>query len=414
EIKIPQNFTSLVAKYHRMIEEGKIERVEIDEKPFLNLKETKQLYYVYPYKKEFKARVIDVKDNIVILDQTLFYPESGGQENDTGEINGEKVIDVKKTENGVILHFLEKKSNKIKKGKIVSGKIDWERRYSLMKMHSATHVILASARKCLGEHVFQAGAKKEPLISRLDIRHHKRISDEELMEIEKEANRILWENIGVKVYFMDKIEAEKKFGFVLYQGGVQESKKIRIVEIPGIDVQACGGLHVKNTSEIGLIKIIKVERIQDGVERLIFSCSFSALNEIWKDEKILKNLSEMWGIPTQQIEKTAERFFSEWKEMRKKIQEIQESLLFELINQMIKEKSYVKLNIPIDEFGILPKVIKNLGEKTIGKTLIIVGNGFAYAISKNPTISAKEELEKFCVKVEGNNLEAKGFGLKGK
>jgi alanyl-tRNA synthetase len=411
-LRIPNNLTSLVAKYHREREKEKKEEKKFDERPFIKLKKTEDLFYLKPYESEFKAKVVYVKDNVVVLDRTLFYPESGGQISDTGEINKIKVVDVQKTENGVILHFLEKKSNKIKKGMVVNGKIDWERRYMLMKMHSATHVLLSSARKILGEHVFQAGARKEPVFSRLDIRHHKRISSEELKRIEEEANRIVWNDIEIKKYFMNKIDAEKKFGFVLYQGGVQESKRIRIVEIPSIDVQACGGLHVKRTSEIGIIKIIKSERIQDGIERLIFSCSFPALYETWKNEERLKCLSELWGIAEEQIPKTAERFFSEWKEMKKKIIEIEEKLSDKLIDEMLKEEVYVKLELPIDDFGMLMKIANKKREKIVGKTLILIGSNFAYALSMAPTISAKKELEKFCEKVEGNNIEAKGFGLK--
>lgn len=157
-VELPDNFYTLVAEQH----EGKKTK-EKGEKIDLDLPETKLLFYEKPKEKRFNAKIIGSYKNSVILDKTLFYPEGGGQPSDRGYlvVNGKKfyVKNVTKV-NNIILHELDTDNVENLVGKNVEGIIDWERRVKLTRNHTATHILLASARKILGDHVWQAGAKK--------------------------------------------------------------------------------------------------------------------------------------------------------------------------------------------------------------------------------------------------------------
>ncbi|BDZ70700.1 hypothetical protein GCM10025861_12170 [Methanobacterium petrolearium] len=179
---------------------------------------------------------------------------------------------------------------------------------------------MAAARKVLGDHIWQAGAQKGVKKSRIDLSHYQRISEEELHEIELIANRWVMDNIPVNVEWMNRTEAEKKYGFILYQGGVVPGSSIRVVQIPGVDVQACAGTHCHQTGQIGLIKINRTERIQDGVERFEFSAGEAAVESMQTNDALLQDSAIVFKVEPSQLPKTSERFFTEWKAFKNEIE----------------------------------------------------------------------------------------------
>ena len=140
-----------------------------------------------------------------------------------------------------------------------------------MLHHTSTHILIGVVRRVLGEHAWQAGSNNEISSSRLDISHWTRITKEQEIEIERLANSLVMQNLPVEVSLMPREIAEKTYGYRLYQGGVIPDRQIRIVRIGDWDVEACGGTHLRSTGELGLIKILRTERIQDGVERITFA-----------------------------------------------------------------------------------------------------------------------------------------------
>ena len=328
--EIPENFYALIAQRHEApekVEEAKPE--EMLEKAVSNLAETKPLYYEDQYMREFEAKVVKALDNgYVVLDKTCFYPEGGGQPADKGYLifNGKKVevVDVQKV-GKVIVHKI-KDVTVPREGNTVKGVIDWDRRYSLMKNHTATHIINGAARCVLGQHVWQFGTQKGVKRSRLDISHYRRLTLEEIHKIETLANKVISQNIPVETSWMSRGEAEKLYGFRLYQGGAVPGKEIRVVKIGDWDIEACAGTHLKNTGESGFIKIIHSERIQDGVERLTYSVGIPALKAVQENEQLLWKLSETLNAPIEKLGKTAEKLVRELKEVlaekRKLIKEI--------------------------------------------------------------------------------------------
>ncbi|MBI4017232.1 MAG: alanyl-tRNA editing protein [Candidatus Aenigmarchaeota archaeon] len=234
---------------------------------------TTALYLADSYAKECSATVLSVKDGkFIVLDQTIFYPKSGGQANDEGIMKTAdgrevKVIFVGKFD-VQISHQVEPE-NVLKESDKVTCTIDWERRYKLMRMHTAAHLL--SAIMYANSKVMITGNELQPDQSRMDFDFEK--MDAELMkQYISKANDAIKKNIPVKTCFLPRGEALKIPGVVKLANVLPpEEKELRIVEIEGIDVQADGGTHVNNLSEIGEIVFLKVENKGKGRKRVYYT-----------------------------------------------------------------------------------------------------------------------------------------------
>lgn len=433
-VDVPENFYTLVARMHS---EERKEEVE----PFVgSMKEktkaipaTIKLYYEEPSAVEFEATVLDVVRDWVILDKTLFFPEGGGQPADTGFLTlvpkGEssaasvKVVDVQEVE-GVILHKIE--NGKISKGAAVSGHIDINRRIAHKKHHTATHIVVCAARKVLGDHVWQAGAQKGEKRARIDITHFKRISDAERREIELLANKTVMENLEIRTGFMDRNEAEQKYGSHIYQGGVPIGKKIRIVRIgDDEDVQACAGTHLSKTGECGPIKLLRTERIQDGIVRLEYAAGEAAIEAIQAQEELIRNAASTVKVPPEKLPSVVERFFEEWKQLKKENERLRgeiADLELERLRGQAQEISGVKVIA-----AVLPdasqKGLRNISSRLVGEgyaTMLIGGSNatVVYEVPANLSgrINATEWLQHVSEKYGGGGggtaTIAQGGGIK--
>lgn len=339
-IEIPANFYSLVASRHskpktvRELEDVKLPKDVIEWAK--KLPPTRRIFHEDPYQKAFKAQVIDVYKNYVVLDASAFYPEGGGQLGDSGYIrtsgNVYKVIDTKKV-GDVVVHILENAEG-LEKGVEVVGEIDWGIRYRRMRHHTATHIVLGALRKVLGDHIWQAGAEKTEYKARLDVTHYKMPSKEEIEKIENLANSLIDSGLDVNIKYMDRNEAEKTYGFVLYQGGVPMTPIIRVVEIPGWDAEACFGTHVKNTKEVGAIKIINVEKIADGIIRFEFVAGTALTDYAKQIEGKLGKIGALLGSSIEDLDKRVEgivKYIRTLENTLKSYRTIYENMLIEQI-----------------------------------------------------------------------------------
>ncbi|MBE0517299.1 MAG: alanine--tRNA ligase [Methanophagales archaeon] len=400
-IEIPENFYSLVAREH-----GEERREEEEIEPLgESLKEktkgmpaTRKLYYEEPYAVEFEATVLDSIDSFVILDKTLFFPEGGGQPADTGFLTlvpkdersavRVKVVDVQEVE-GVIHHKTE--NGVIRKGAAVSGHIDTERRNAHKKHHSATHIVICAARNVLGDHIWQAGAQKGEKRARIDITHFKRISDAERREIEMLANKMVMENKEIRASFVDRNEAEQRYGFRIYQGGVPLGEKIRIVRTGADeDVQACAGTHLSRTGEVGPIKILRTERIQDGIERIEYAAGEAAVEEIQAQEELIRKSASVLKVPPEKLPSVVERFFEEWKQLRKENERLRAELAelgLERLKRRAEEISDVKVIaavLPDADTKEMMKIASQLSDDNFLTILIGTRENRASAVSAVP------------------------------
>jgi alanyl-tRNA synthetase len=341
DIAIPDDFYALVAKRHMKTEpeQAATTRAGLVEK-IKGIGRTRTLFYEEPYLKEFTASVVAVVDGrYVVLDQTAFYAEGGGQISDLGWIGrgSERaaVTDVQSIE-GVILHEVEDASP-FEKGDRVQGTIDWERRHALMRSHTATHLILGAARRVLGDHAWQAGAQKGVEQSRIDVSHYQKLTQDQVEAIERLVNGVVAEGRPVTCRWMQRNDAEAKFGFRLYQGGAVPGKEIRVVDVGDWDVEACGGTHLRNTSEAGLIKIVNTERVQDGVERIVFAVGPHALSEVQRRERALLEVANLLGAPLERVAEAASNTVEAVKTLRHERDEYLQSASRQTAEKLLAE-----------------------------------------------------------------------------
>lgn len=371
DISIPMDFYS---QADQSINKGKDDTVteEIDLEKIKSLV-TEQLYYDKNLKKVSEAYVTEVLDSgHIVLDKTIFYPIGGGQAEDHGfmHIQGMKleVTDVKKFGTAIV-HKVDRLPDKLVKGTKVKLELDLERRLALMRHHTAVHIVGGAAREVLGTHIWQAGADKTPERGRLDITHWEGITRETLDEIEYVANSVVMDNRRIKKHLMDRTDAESKFGFAIYQGGVVPGKELRIVEIPGIDVEACGGTHANMTGDIGYIRILGSERIQDGIVRITLTAGKQAVERAQHDYQLLNESSSEFSVNPEALPATAKRFFNEWKDQAKQITNLSKQLAEAKVPQLIKNAKTVKsksgqqIRIVINSLNGPQSDLINLGEK---------------------------------------------------
>ena len=371
KVSFPEDFYEKVQARHS------IKKVEEPPSKYeiATLPETKALYYEDEYSFDFKAKVLEVfEGRQVVLDRTLFYPRGGGQEPDHGTLGGSKVVDVEKY-GPVILHRVEGVPPKV--GSVVEGKVDSGRRLRIMRIHTATHILNGSARQTLGPWVWQHSAFKEENYGRLDITHFAHLNPQDVRKIEDLANDIVRRNLPVNATFMPRKEAEAKYGFRLYQGGVVPTKLLRVVNIGDWDIEACGGTHTMTTGEVGFIKVTKVERIQDGVERIEFVAGEPAVEYVHAIDSSLEELSALLETQRENLPKVAKSLVEELEATRAREKALGESLVSASTQQVVaaaKTVGKVKLYV-VEQPGFGEEQVIAQGEMSVSlePSLVYVG-----------------------------------------
>ena len=357
------------AFYRELHEKHTAKRVEEEREriDIPKIQPTKLLFYEDDRLFEFEAKVLDVLEgNYVILDRTAFYPRGGGQEPDRGFIDKARVVDVEKY-GDIVLHRVE--GNTPKKDSVVLCKVDSKRRERITKIHTATHVLNGSARQVLGPWVWQHSAFKEEDYGRLDITHFSHLTKEEVKRIESLANQIVRYNLPVVSSFMPRKVAEEKYGFRLYQGGVVPSRRLRVVNIGNWDIEACGGTHTSSTGEIGFIKITRVERVQDGVERIEFVAGESAVKYAQSLQDTVDSIASKIGAPTNKVEDAVISTITRIKQLEtenKKLVEMLSSTMSDFLIQNAEHYENLRLYTKIEREASERELIA-IGEKAVKK-----------------------------------------------
>lgn len=230
---------------------------------------TQALYLEDCYLKEFEAKVVRVEGKFVVLDKTAFYPSGGGQPHDTGvlEANGQefKVVFVKKFPDS-ISHEVYVEG--LKEGDAIKGKIDWQRRHLLMRMHTASHLLASRFHKNAGALI--TGNQLNEDKSRIDF-SLENFDREKINDYIDESNKLIEQDLPIKIYWLSKEEVLQNPELVKLAKGLLDIEKFRIVEIVGADKQADGGCHVKSLREIGKIEFLKAENKGKSNRRVYFT-----------------------------------------------------------------------------------------------------------------------------------------------
>lgn len=295
---------------------------------------TKRLYYQDSNLKEFKAKVLKkIKINnqpAIILNETAFYPTSGGQPYDKGVIQEVPVVEVVE-EDDEIVHILREELKEKIDSEVV-GKIDWKRRFDHMQQHLGQHVLSGALMEIWGAETVSFHLGEE--VCTLDIAKEK-LTEGEAKKAEECANEIIFENRPVKCYF---VEGEEELKRLNLRKVPEKTGKIRIIEVEDFDLSACGGTHCRTTGGVGIIKITKWEKRGEKI-RLEFICGRRAWKDyFWKNE-VIKNISNKLTIKDTELGEVVEKMLEEQKETRKELRGIKEKLQEHEAKRLINESS---------------------------------------------------------------------------
>jgi alanyl-tRNA synthetase len=362
-------------------EKKKMARVDISVDKF---PKTEPLYYKFAT--ESDSKVLHASKNYIILDETPFYPEGGGQESDHGKIGSHEVVDVQRIGN-VIVHITKEdvgKAADLKEGKKVNCLVDLERRNRLTAHHTSTHLMSAAARSVIGKHAWQEGTRKSYDKAHIDIAHYDKLGDDEVNGLEKFVNGSILNGIKVTIEDMERGKAEGEFGFSIYQGHGMPTKKMRMVIIRDkkgelIDAEACGGLHVAGKEyAIGMVKIINTARISDGVDRIEFVAGNAALDYFNMEHKELSNAAEVLNADRFKLVEKEIKLKEENSALMKRAAEKEEKLADlvaeEIYSKYVEKSKKTEISIEIDEpREVMRKALSSITKKN-DKLLILARN----------------------------------------
>ena len=345
----------------------------------LHLAGTKTNFSGYT-KYEAKAKIVKiVKDNTlvkkitkgqeakIILDKTVFYPESGGQVGDTGEFRkGKNIFRVTDTQkfDKVIVHKGKALEGGFKTGNELRACVDIERRLSIARNHTATHLLQAALRKVLGAHVQQQGSLVAEDRLRFDFTHFKDIANDELDRIEEEVNNYILNNAALKTKMLALGEAKKQGALAFF--GEKYEQRVRMVAIGDFSKELCGGTHLDSAGQIGLFKIISEGSVASGIRRIEAVTGESAYRAIKEQENILAEASSILNVPAQNLTQELQKKLAQIKELEKKLNLQRLDIIESSLDGIIHEAQSIK------GIKIITKVIENTDMDLLRKTIDLI------------------------------------------
>ena len=337
--------------------------------------ETEKLFYADPFLTEFDARVLAceaVKDGFaVVLDRTAFYPEGGGQPYDTGVLGGAEVLDVHEKA-GVITH---KCASPLPVGAAVHGKIDRARRFDHMQQHSGEHICsgLICARYGCDNVGFHMGSD----VVTIDL--NVELDQQQLEELELDANRYLWQDRTVQLLYPTSDELER----MDYRSKKAIQGQVRIVTFPGADTCACCGTHVRSTGQVGLIKLLSVQRFRDGV-RIELVCGGRALRYVNAMVAQNRHISNLLSTKAAETGRGVERLLEENHQLKARLTAMEDARFRALAEQYTGAG-----DVLLFEEGLTPDGLRRLCDAVLnvcgGRCACFSGDdagGYAYAVGQ--------------------------------
>lgn len=360
----------------------KINRNATKENIKMELSKTIRLYDADAYQTEFEATVlaceeVEKKDGRVYqvwLDQTLFFPEEGGQSPDIGTIDGVEVLDVQ-IKNEVITHTL---AARLTVGTTVKGVVDWKHRFYNMQQHSGEHIFSGIVHKKFGYD--NVGFHLSDSIVTMDFNGV--ITPEEITEIEEKVNQAIIENIPVEVSYPSKEELKE----LDYRSKIEIEGQVRIVTIPGYDVCACCAPHVRRTGEIGSLKVMNVQSYKGGV-RVSILCGFRALDAFRQKADIITELMAEFSTSQEAIIDNVKKLKGANQTMKNQLAAAKQELMEYKVSAIPEDSENAILFEADLETPVVRGVVNGLVEKFAGISAVFVGNdenGYQFIVgSKN-------------------------------
>lgn len=345
---------------------------------------TEKLFYKDSYTKEFQARVLsctECKENYqAVLTRTAFFPEGGGQSADTGFFYTEDgreipVTDVQEKD-GIVFHYI---TSPVKEGEEIKGKLDFEERFSKMQQHTGEHIISGLVNRHFGYHNvgFHLGTEE------VTMDYDGILTQEELEQIEMEANQAVAENIPVVVLY----PSEEELKNITYRSKIEIEGQVRIVQIPGYDSCACCAPHVKETGSIGLVKIVGAIHYKGGM-RVSMLCGFRALSDYRMKERNVVKISNLLSAKQEDTAHAVERLGQEVNRQKEKIKNLQQryvELCLEEAGNQTKTDPEKNILLFVEELdaGARRNFVNAAMDMTEGYAGVFVGNdeeGYQYVL----------------------------------
>jgi len=305
------------------------------------------------------------EEGLVVLDETPFYAEAGGQVGDTGVFVGQnlkaKVLDTFAPVQGLILHKVKIEKGNLKVGDVVSAIVDEEKRNATRRNHTATHLVHAALKEILGSHVKQAGSVVAPNYLRFDYTHYQPLTDEEIQQIEDLVNSYILRNEPVRTEIMPLDQAINCGAVALF--GEKYGSQVRVLSVGDgtFSKELCGGTHVRATGDIGAFKIISDEAIASGIRRLRAITGFDVYNRLREDEKIIEKSIEALKTQREKLPEFIEKLQDEVKRLRRENEELRLKLLLKANNSSDESEKIEDVN----GIKVLTKVVEGLDKSAM-------------------------------------------------
>ncbi len=271
---------------------------------------------------ELREEVAAGAEAVVVLDQSPFYAEMGGQVADHGTITADGVVftvtDVQKNKGGKFMHYGHLAQGVLHVGDTVHAAIDMERRKAIQRAHSTTHLLDAALKKVLGDHVHQAGSLVEPDRLRFDFTHFEAISPEELRQVEELVNDAILEGYPVVTEVLPIEEAKKKGAVAMF--GEKYGETVRVVEMSDFSVEFCGGTHVDNTAKAGPFRIKSESSVASGVRRIEATCGKLSLKAMESSQGVLSRAAQFLKTAPSGLLERMEQQANEMKQLRQALE----------------------------------------------------------------------------------------------
>ena len=330
------------------------------------------------------VRVSSIEDEgDIILSQTAFYAESGGQIADTGVLSNEgvkaDVVDVKKAPHKQHLHHIKVTAGAVSEGDELFGQIDSARRVRIMGNHSSLHLLQSALREIIGDHIHQAGSYAGDEYGRFDFTHFEKVTEDQLHQIEERVNQMIMSNNPVVTQVLSIEDAKQTGAIALFDEKYGDS--VRVVSMGEVSKEFCGGTHVANTQEIGVFKIVSEESIGSGIRRMTTRTKLAAYHDFVERENTLRSISEMLKMNSiLGVEDKVQGVIEDNAALRKEIARLNQKMMMLEADEMVHSAKHINgLNVIIKKLenadsGSLKALAETLRNKCEDSFVLLANN----------------------------------------
>ena len=316
----------------------------------------------------------------IILDETPFYAESGGQVGDTGTLTSPsgvaRVLDTYSPVRGVIVHKVQMEFGNLAANDEIQAQVDEERRLRIAANHTGTHILHAVLRETLGTHVKQAGSLVAPDRLRFDYTHFAPLTDREIEEIEQKINRIVFRNLPVQTEIMEINQAIARGALAFF--GEKYQQQVRVVSIPEVSMELCGGTHTRMTGDVGLFKIVGESSIASGIRRIEALTGFGTFVRLEEDENLLQEIAHTLRTPRTELTRAITRLLEQQRHLENELEALKRRTAKSQIGNLVESPATVKgisvvsRRVEGVDASMLRELAENAGTK-IGSGVVVLG-----------------------------------------